>query len=95
MIPDHTGSVQESQPDSHTASFVQVMPEIAKRWSCCQEDRVTLQYAHLQAHCLISGVPSLDWPLEDLNTGQKERPHINVVSYKKSLKVCRRPCPGV
>ena len=59
MVPDLMGSIQEFQPDSHTASLVEVMPEIAKRWSCCQEDHVSLQYAHLQSHCLISGVPKI------------------------------------
>lgn len=75
MVSDLTSSVQESQPDSHTI-LVQVMPELAKRWFCCQEDCASLQYAHLKAHCLIAGVPKLVCPLEDLNPGQKEGPCI-------------------
>jgi len=45
MVPDLMGSIQESHSDSHTASLIQVMPEIAKRQSCCQEDRVSLHNA--------------------------------------------------
>lgn len=52
-VSDLMGRVQESQPDSHTASLAQVVPEIAKGWSCCQEDYVSLQYAHLQARRLM------------------------------------------
>lgn len=72
MVSDHRGRIRESQPDSHTASLIQMMPKIAKSWSCCQEDHAGLHFAHLQEHCLISGVPKLDWPLEDLNPGQAE-----------------------
>lgn len=50
MLPDHTGSTKESQPDSHAAYHIQMMPKIGKKWSCCQEYRVTLQYAHLKPH---------------------------------------------
>lgn len=85
MVADLMGSIQESQPDSHTASLVQVMPEIAKRCSFCHLDHVSLQYSPLPAHCLISGVSKLGWPLKDLNPGQEERVHINVLSYSKSL----------
>lgn len=85
MLADLMGSIQESQPDSHTASLVQMMPEIAKRYSFCHLDHVSSQYSCLQAHCWISGVSKLGWPLKDLDPGQKERVHINVVSYNKRL----------
>lgn len=85
MVGDLMCSIQESQLDSHTASLVQVMPEIAKRCSFCHLDHVSSQYSPLPEHCLISDVSKLGWPLKDLNPGQKERVHINVLSYNKSL----------